>query len=110
MRQGQSAPTVNSIKQSKLYLGYEYLQRTVLMNAEFKITAGPWPFSMQNCQMANHFPKCMVLVANQNKKGAPTTQPKQIIQQTLILTLKGTEINLPEQRDSIMRNLLCSIM
>ena len=25
--------------------------------AELKTTAGPWPFSMQNCQMANHFPK-----------------------------------------------------
>ena len=27
-----------------------------------KITAGPWPFSVQNCQMAKHFPKCLLPV------------------------------------------------
>ena len=31
---------------------------------ELKITAGPWPFSVQNCQMANHFPRWLAVWAN----------------------------------------------
>ena len=32
--------------------------------AGLKITAGPWPFSVQNCQTANHFSKCLAIWAN----------------------------------------------
>ena len=30
--------------------------------AELKITAGHWPFSVHICQMANHFPKWSALM------------------------------------------------
>ena len=38
------------------------------MHAELKITTGRWPFSDQNCQMANHFPKLLAVSANHQYK------------------------------------------
>ena len=38
-----------------------------LSPADLKITTGHWPFSVQNCQMANHFPKWLVLLADHQR-------------------------------------------
>ena len=41
------------------------INKTILDQVSgLKITAGPWPFSVQNCQMAKHFSKWLAVWAN----------------------------------------------
>ena len=43
---------------------YRYV---LFMYADLKITTGHWPFSVQYCQTANHFPKWLALLADHQR-------------------------------------------